>query len=81
MIKNHWSKNGGAQMDKMQKTFKMYWKWMILVEDDGFPGPQKVPYHPCAKWGMRAFGPQNEPKMRPNAKKPCENVAKMNVPK
>ena len=36
---------------------------MTLMEDDGFPGPQKLPYPPGAKWGVRAFAPQNEPKL------------------
>ena len=46
------------------------------MEDDGFPRPQKIPYHPGAKWGVRAFGPQNELKMGPNTKNPMKTLLK-----
>ena len=84
MTKNHWSKNRDAQMDKMQETQKIYWDLMILVEDDGFPRSPKVVGFPCAKWGVRAFGPQNQVKRTQNevnTKKRYENTMEMNIPK
>ncbi len=51
-----------------KEHLETYWELMILMEDGGFPGPQRIPYHPGAKWGVRAFGSQNEPKMEPNTK-------------
>ena len=71
-------------MYKMQKNLWNILKWMIFVEDDGFPRPPKVVCLPCAKWGVRAFGPQNEVKRVQNEvkhKNPYEITMKMSIPK
>ena len=36
------------------------------MEDDGFPRPPKAVCLPCAKWGVRVFGPQNDVKRTRN---------------
>ena len=76
VIKSHWSGNGYAQTDKVQKTFEITLKmdglnggrWISGTPEDSIPSSCKV--------GVRAFGPQKEPEREPNTKNPMKTLLK-----